>query len=150
MDASPIYARKTGLPAKLAVCLAIVTMFLAVGSTIQVDKSSAATGSDCTYNSPNWACLWYDSNLAPSTRDWFSAANTLRDWKYAAVNDATNSVNRKCVGIKRSSDGNISHVACTHNGGAPDSFIGTGRRPGWLFTVHWAAGPRYIIGDGYH
>lgn len=152
MDVGPIYMCRPGLRAKLALLMTASAVFFAAGSAIQVENSSASRGSSCTFNNigQDWACHWYDTDLAPETRHWFQAANTLRNWKYAAVNDINNNVAKKCIKIKRSSDGNISNVACTHDGGNPDSFIGENRRPGWLFTIHWAPGPRYISGDGYH
>lgn len=129
----------------VATLLAILTWFGAKADL------SYAHNDRCTPRTGGWACQWYDTNLAPETRHWFTAANTNRNWVFAGIWDGYGgAVARKCVRIKRGSDGTILPVACTHNNGMPDNWIGANKRPGYLFNIHWAPGPRHIGSEGYH
>jgi hypothetical protein len=143
-------ARGVGIAKAAGLALVFLTMVMAGSYGILVDEASAARKYKCDVEGDGWVCYWEDSDLQPETRHWFNASNTLRNWTFAGVWDWTNSVAKKCVKIKRSSDGDISNVACTHNGGNPDAWIGSGRRPGWLFNIHWAPGPRYIGSTAFH
>jgi hypothetical protein len=116
---------------------------------LKAPERASAHNDACTTYSQGWVCQWFDRDLQPATRHWFSAANTNRDWDFAGVADAYDgAVANKCVNIKRHGDGAIFQIAC--GPGVPDDYIPNTKSPGYLFNVHNAPGARYITSEGYH
>jgi hypothetical protein len=137
-------ALRRGLVASAVVVL-LAILFLAG----RQPETASAHNDYCTTYSGGWYCYWNDPNLAPATPHWFSAAVTLRNWNYAAVNDGHGgTVTQKCVHMMRGSDGYTIQIAC--GGGTAENFTPGYMRPGYLFTRHGAGGARSIQGDGAH
>lgn len=138
------------LTARRVVFALVVGLLLAIVLLMSKAPERASAHNDsCTTYSKGWVCHWFDRDLPPRTRHWFSAANTNRNWDFAGVADGYGgAVANKCVNIKRHGDGAIFQIAC--GSGVPDDNIPTTKSPGYLFNVHSAPSARYISSEGYH
>lgn len=111
-------------------------------------QEARAHNDSCTGLGNVWWCEWFDRSLPTTTRHWFSADITKRNWLMGQVWDTySNSMQKKCVAIK-DEDGTIHQVAC--GTGSPSGTIPAGWRPGWMFNYHWADNDRYIGSNATH
>ena len=123
--------------------LAFVTSYL-----MERAQEAKAHNDTCISTGGGWWCEWYDTSLPSSTRHWFNAAITKRNWLMGQVWDTyENSMQKKCVKIK-DEDGVIHQIAC--GSGSPSGNIAASQRPGWMFNYHWADGNRFIGANASH
>ncbi len=130
----------------LAVCSMAMLVFAFQASGAQTSRAHADY---CQANGGFWNCFWGEVNLAPQTRRFFQAENTLRNWLNEEVADGHGgTVSNKCANIMRGSDGAIAQVAC--GGGQPFGWVPASHRPGYVFIVHSAGGARTLFGAATH
>lgn len=138
-DSLAITRFRTGVVLAIAVLAGL--LFLA-------RPQKAAANDSCAALTEKWYCEWWDNSLPSTTRRWFNAPNSNRNWTFAEIWDNyPHHMQRDCVGIKRASNGDIFQVACGYSTGHS---IPSTRRPGWVFFYHWAAGNRAIHAHADH
>lgn len=132
------------LRAGAMLALALLTSMLVLGRS----QEAKAHNDSCAGLASVWWCEWYDPSLPTTTRHWFNASVTKRNWLMGQVWDTyPNSMQKKCVAIK-DDDGTIYQVAC--GTGSPSGNIPASWRPGWMFNYHWADGNRSIGSNATH
>lgn len=154
MAAYAIGQRNTGISVKpkanhsLRVALALCAISL-LAFTVQASgfQTPTAQADYCNPNGPGFSCFWSEVNLPKETRRYFSAGVTLRNWIDEEVADGYGgTVSNKCANIQ-ATNGAVAQVAC--GAGQPFGFTPTNYRPGYVFIVHSAPGPRTILGAAY-
>lgn len=126
----------------LAVCSMVMLVLALQASGAQTPLAQADY---CNPNGSGWSCFWSEINLPKETRRFFQAEVTLRNWLDEEVADGYGgTVTNKCANILRGSDGAVAQVAC--GAGQPFGFVPSNYRPGYVFIVHSAPGPRTILG----
>ncbi len=143
-----IYKRGTLAYSRPLVGMLLLLAMLASLFLLNRPEQARAHNDTCVGINNSWLCEWYDTSLPTTTRHWFSANITKRNWQTGQVADPyVNTMQKKCVAIK-DTDGVIYQVAC--GGGSPLSTIPAAWRPGWMFNYHWADGNRHISSYGTH
>jgi hypothetical protein len=135
-------------PRRLAAVLAAAALLLSIITLLGPARAEAYNGS-CVF-SEGWTCNWTGNSWPKDTKLWFESAdgNNERNWLAVyGTDDAGGSV-YKCSGFK-SYDGGEIPQGCSNTGPSYIS-VPSNRRPGWVYVVHHATGPRTIHGRGLH
>jgi len=109
-----------------------------------------AANSNCTWSEGVWACTYVGNSWPKETKLWFEAAagNNERQWRVNYANDGYGGSVYKCAGYKRYDGAYLNQACGTANWvylGIPESW-----RPGWVYVIHFASGPRNISGFATH
>lgn len=134
-------ASTTRTAAILATALA-----LSLVGFVGVSGAQASNGT-CNWSEGIWACSYVSGgNWPKTTKLWFEAAGgeNERSWRVNYAWDNNGGTVMKCAGFK-SFDGGEIPQACNNVNGVFLS-IPESRRPGWVYVVHHAEGPRDIYG----
>ncbi len=129
----------------LGTVIAIASLSLAIASV--VPSQASAANASCHAGNPTAWCAWSKNPLAPNFKLYFNDGSTsnLRTWTSFRIWDEHNgSIASKCVGVKRSNDGQQFPLAC--GSGTPSwqaEWI-----MGWAWIQHGAGSARNIVGYG--
>ena len=134
---------------RLAAAILAAAAFISLLALTAPGSAQASNGT-CNWSEGVWACN-YGANFWPKeTKLWFesSGGNNERNWHVNYAYDGYGGSVYKCAGYKRW-DGAFLNQACgTPNGillSIPESW-----RPGWIYIIHFANGPRNISGFATH
>lgn len=132
----------------VAVALAAAA-FISFLAFAMPDLAQAQNGT-CTQSEGIWACSYEANSWPKETKLWFESANgnNKRNWRVNYAYDGYGGSVYKCAGYKREDGAFLSPACGTANGiflGIPENW-----RPGWVYVVHFAPGPRDISGYATH
>lgn len=133
-----------------AAVISAAALALVFGASIGATRARAANA-ECSPSEGIWACNYTSGGSWPkTTKLWFEASggNNERYWRVNYAYDAYGGSVMKCAGFK-SFDGGELPQGCSNTGYGFIS-IPEWRRPGWVYVVHHADGPRNIWGYATH
>jgi hypothetical protein len=116
--------------------------------TLSVSSATAANGT-CSF-SEGWNCTYIGNSWPKNTKLWFEAEGgaNQRNWIVNYGYDGHGGTVEKCSGFLSFDGGELPQGCSVAN---PSYLsIPSWRRPGWVYIVHHASGPRNISGWALH
>lgn len=142
MESQDVMDQRKLVRSILTCLILVVALFSMLGASGNV---TAAKADYCNgYPGEGWYCYW-NGYIAPETRRYFEAANSLRNWVWGKIEDGYGgTVANKCLNAQRGSDGYVAHIAC--GSGAPVGSVPGWENPSYMFLVQSSNGYRWIYG----